>query len=57
MGTVKHRYHYLFPICLKTKMDTPCKQPEISTMTREQEEEMKHDISKLQDQVQKISLL
>jgi len=33
-------------------MDTPSKKPEISTMTHEKEEEMQHDISKLQDQVQ-----
>jgi len=36
-------------------METPNKQPKISTMTHEEEEEMQHDISKLQDQVQKIS--
>jgi len=33
-------------------MDTPSKQREISTMTHEEEEEMQHDIEKLQDQVQ-----
>jgi len=38
-------------------METPSKQPEISTMTHEEEEEMQRDISKLRDQVQKISLL
>ena len=37
-------------------METPSKQPEISTMTHEEEEEMQHDISKLRDQVQQISL-
>ena len=30
-------------------MKTPSKQPESSSMTREEEEEMLHDISKLQD--------
>ena len=34
------------------KMQTPSKQPEISSMTHEEEEEMLHDISKLQEQVQ-----
>eukprot|EP00253_Pinus_taeda_P006118 PITA_06118 len=38
------------------KMQTPSKQPEISSMTHEEEEEILHDISKLQDQVQQISL-
>src|ERR1700734_3395307 len=38
------------------KMQTPSKQPESSSMTYEEEEEMLHDISKLQDQVQQISL-
>jgi len=38
------------------KMQTPSKQPESSSMTHEEEEEMLHDISKLQDQVQQISL-
>jgi len=33
-------------------METTSKQPEISTMTHEEEEEMQHDISKLRDQVQ-----
>ena len=36
-------------------MQTPSKEPEISSMTHEEEEEMLHDISKLQDQVQKMS--
>ena len=34
----------------------PSKEPESSSMTHEEEEEMLHDISKLQDQVQQISL-
>ena len=38
------------------KMQTPSKQPESSSMTHEEEEEMLHDISKLQDQVQQMSL-
>ena len=37
-------------------METPSKQPESSSMTHEEYEEMKHDISKLRDQVQQISL-
>jgi len=37
-------------------METPSKKPESSSMTHEEEEEMQHDISKLQDQVQQISL-
>ena len=37
-------------------MQTPSKQPEISSMTHEEEDEMLHDISKLQDQVQQRSL-
>ena len=37
-------------------MQTPSKQPESSSMTHEEEEEILHDISKLQDQVQQISL-
>ena len=37
-------------------METPSKQPESSSMNRQEEEEMQHDISKLQDQVQQISL-
>jgi len=34
-------------------MDTPSKKPECSSMTHDEEEEMQHDISKLQGQVQK----
>ena len=37
-------------------MQRPSKQPESSGMTHEEEEEMQHDISKLQDQVQQVSL-
>ena len=37
-------------------MQTPSKQPESSSMTHEEEEEMLHDISKLRDQVQQMSL-
>ena len=37
-------------------MQKPSKEPEISSMTHEEEEEMQHDISKLQDQVQQLSL-
>ena len=37
-------------------METPSKKPEISSMTHEEEEEMQHDISKLRDQEQQISL-
>ena len=37
-------------------MQTPSKEPESSSMTHEEEEEMLHDISKLQDQVQQMSL-
>ena len=37
-------------------MQTPSKQLESSSMTHEEEEEMQHDISKLRDQVQQISL-
>ena len=40
----------------RKKMETPSKQPEISSMTHEEEEEMLHDISKLRDQVQQMSL-
>lgn len=40
----------------RKKMETPSKQPESSNMTHEEEEEMQHDISKLQDQVQQMSL-
>ena len=38
------------------KMQTPSKEPESSSMTHEEEEEMLHDISKLQEQVQQISI-
>jgi len=31
----------------RKKMEKPSKQPKISIMTREEEEEMQHDISKL----------
>jgi len=37
-------------------METPSKQPESSSMTHEEEEEMQHDISKLGEQVQQMSL-
>ena len=37
-------------------MQTSSKQPESSSMTHEEEEEMEHDISKLRDQVQQVSL-
>ena len=37
-------------------MQTPSKEPESSSMTHEEEEEMLHDISKLQEQVQQVSL-
>ena len=37
-------------------MQTPSKEPESSSMTHEEEKEMQHDISKLQDQVQQLSL-
>ena len=37
-------------------MEIASKQPRSSSMTREKEEEMQYDISKLQDQVQPISL-
>ena len=37
-------------------METSSKQPEISSMTHEEEEEMQPDISKLRDQVQQNSL-
>jgi len=37
-------------------METPSKQPESYNMTHEEEEEMQHDISKLQVQVQQMSL-
>ena len=38
------------------KLQTPSKEPESSSMSHEEEEEMQHDISKLQDQVQQLSL-
>ena len=38
------------------KMQTPSRQPESSSMTHEEEEEMQHDISKLWNQVQQVSL-
>jgi len=38
------------------KIQTPSKQSESASMTHEEEEEMLHDISKLQDQVQQMSL-
>ena len=37
------------------KMQTPSKEPESSSMSHEEEEEMLHDISKLQEQVQQMS--
>ena len=37
-------------------MQKPSKQPESPSMTHEEEEEILHDISKLQDQEQQISL-
>eukprot|EP00253_Pinus_taeda_P021423 PITA_21423 len=37
-------------------METPSKQPGSCTLTHEEEEEMQHDIFKLQEQVQQISL-
>ena len=37
-------------------MQKPSKQPKSSSKTHEEEEEMKHDISKLRDQVQQVSL-
>ena len=39
----------------RKKMKTPCKEPESSSMTHEEVEEMIHDISKLQEQVQQMS--
>ena len=36
------------------KMQTPSRQPESFGMTHEEEEEMQHDISKLQDEVQQV---
>jgi len=38
------------------KMKILSKQPKSSSMTYEEEEEMQHDISKLRDQVQQVSL-
>jgi len=38
-------------------METPSNQPEGSSMTHEEEEEIQHAISKLRDQVQQISLV
>jgi len=56
-GIIKHRSCCWIPKCLETnKIDTSNKKPKISTMTHEEEEEMQHDISKLQDQAQQISL-
>ena len=40
----------------RKKMKTPSKEPESSNMTHEEEEEMIHDISKLQEKVQRMSL-
>ena len=40
----------------RNKMKTPSKKPESTSMTHEKEEEMLHDISKSQDQVQQMSL-
>ena len=37
------------------KIQTPNKEPKSSSMTHEEEEEMLHDISKLQEQVQQMS--
>ena len=37
-------------------MQTPSKQPKSFSMNHEKEEEMQHDISKLRDQVQQMSL-
>ena len=37
-------------------METTSKKPKSSSMTHGEEEEMKHDIKKLRDQVQQISL-
>jgi len=51
---MKHNYHLLMP--QRKRMETPSKQPERSTITHEEEEETQHDISKLRDQVQQISL-
>ena len=40
----------------RKKIQTPSKECESSSMTHEEEEEMQHDISKLQDLVQQLSL-
>ena len=40
----------------KKEIQTPSKQPESSSMTYEEEDEMQHDIAKLRDQVQQVSL-
>ena len=40
----------------RKKMSTPGKKPGSSSMTYEEEEEMQHDIAKLRDQVQQVSL-
>ena len=40
----------------RKKMETPSNQLESSSLNHEEEEEMQHDISKLQDQVQQFSL-
>ena len=40
----------------RKKMQTPSKEPESSSMTHEEEEEMLHDISKLQEQVQHMCI-
>ena len=40
----------------RKKMQTPSKQPKSSSVTYEEEEEMQHDIAKLRDQVQQVSL-
>jgi len=40
----------------KENAKTPSKEPKISSMTNEEEEEMLYDISKLQEQVQQVSL-
>ena len=40
----------------RNKMEITSKQPESHSMTHEEKEKMQHDISKLQDQVQQISI-
>lgn len=40
----------------RKKISTPGKQPGSSSMTYEEEEEMQHDIAKLRDQLQQVSL-